>query len=900
MEKDTQGDDTNSCKSSEKMASVDIGGHNFKKKTFTKPTFCHYCSDMLWGLTNQGLQCTVCAYVTHERCQSSVVTPCHVVASTFVQIPQAHLFLRSHIIKGRFCNVCRIKVDDTTTLVCQACAYYIHANCRHEVVHNCKRSINYSPKIQDLMVKQAHHWTEGHLPLNSKCVVCAKSCSSQDCLTGLRCSWCLSTVHSFCVSQMSMKCDFGTLEHLVLPPYALSQVKLDVWSSKLRNMSMQAIDTSENLKNEKGPENEPAIKHSPKCLRVCGGLVRNSVGWRNIDIHPNLTTEDLLVEALKRFNISENKAKYFLTRSVTKETEEKLPPNDFLIQYTKGNSVPSIFLRRVSLENKTIDLNVYAGAINAMVPSITLNVSLITTAREIVKQAVKQLQIVNCDADRLDLDKYVLMQMLVNSERTTEVHIDPNDKLYDVLVDSKKFSLKDMNSLRFYIQPQEEQVSEMNLYVGNLPSGLSAQQYQLLLHDLIGGWDDEMSIVAAFSTQGSVILKFVTVASFLRIINRFNNAVVDGRTVILRLLPEIKDSLLQDNSYPLAIFVNSKSGGGQGLKLLTSFSRLLNIYQVANILDGGPLPILYMFRRVKKFRILVCGGDGTFGWVLSCLDEVRYNILECKQPPVALLPLGTGNDLSRTLNWGAGYTGESPLAIMSNVSHAYEVMLDRWNVMIDTSDFVEKPKLYDSAVEDLPTIVPMNNYMGIGVDAQLCLEFHLSREENPDRFNSRLYNKGVYFRAGLRNLAKKSMSNLHEKAVLTVDGKIVELPQVEGFIILNIPSWGAGCDLWGKDKDDGFQVQSSSDNLLEIVGVTGVVHMGRIRSGLSTGIRIAQGCQINLTLKSELPMQVDGEPWSQPPCSIMVRPTLRQAKMLMRQNLGLRKKPTATFTTSQD
>lgn len=32
--------------------------HDFKKKTFHKPTFCHHCSDLLWGLTNQGVQCT--------------------------------------------------------------------------------------------------------------------------------------------------------------------------------------------------------------------------------------------------------------------------------------------------------------------------------------------------------------------------------------------------------------------------------------------------------------------------------------------------------------------------------------------------------------------------------------------------------------------------------------------------------------------------------------------------------------------------------------------------------------------------------------------------------------------------------------------------------------------------
>lgn len=43
-----------------------------------------------------------------------------------------------------------------------------------------------------------------------------------------------------------------------------------------------------------------------------------------------------------------------------------------------------------------------------------------------------------------------------------------------------------------------------------------------------------------------------------------------------------------------------------------------------------------------------------------------------------------------------------------------------------------------SQSEDNSQILVMNNYFGIGIDADLCLDFHNAREENPNKFNSRL------------------------------------------------------------------------------------------------------------------------------------------------------------------
>lgn len=41
---------------------------------------------------------------------------------------------------------------------------------------------------------------------------------------------------------------------------------------------------------------------------------------------------------------------------------------------------------------------------------------------------------------------------------------------------------------------------------------------------------------------------------------------------------------------PLLVFVNVKSGGCQGLELITSFRKQLNPYQVYDLENGGPLP----------------------------------------------------------------------------------------------------------------------------------------------------------------------------------------------------------------------------------------------------------------------------------------------------------------------
>lgn len=313
---------------------------------------------------------------------------------------------------------------------------------------------------------------------------------------------------------------------------------------------------------------------------------------------------------------------------------------------------------------------------------------------------------------------------------------------------------------------------------------------------------------------------------------------------------------------PVIVVANRKSGNNDGQTILRAFRAILNPVQVIDLHELPLEAALAWCHLVSSnaCRILVGGGDGTIGWVLDTIDRLGIE----PSPQVAILPLGTGNDLSRILGWGEGISSEVDVHdVMKRLAKATVVRLDRWKVAIRPTSHI--------GIRMPTRTVFMNNYASVGVDALVTLKFHQTRESSIYLYGSRLLNKFLFMGFATKDVWERECKNLREKVALWLDGTRIDLPDVEAIVVLNIPSWGAGVQPWQLGcSASRAPEQKIDDRLVEVFGVYSTFHIAQMQVGLSEPVRLGQAREAKVVLAEKVPMQVDGEPWEQGPGEIVV------------------------------
>jgi diacylglycerol kinase (ATP) len=109
-------------------------------------------------------------------------------------------------------------------------------------------------------------------------------------------------------------------------------------------------------------------------------------------------------------------------------------------------------------------------------------------------------------------------------------------------------------------------------------------------------------------------------------------------------------------------FVNTNSG--ERSAALFVLEQLKSTFGADNVFDLFPVkgkpPAIDAAKEFVVARkpdlLVVAGGDGTVSLGLDIVDAVRAaKQIEPEMAPIAVLPMGTGNDLSRSLGFGGGY-----------------------------------------------------------------------------------------------------------------------------------------------------------------------------------------------------------------------------------------------------
>jgi len=260
--------------------------------------------------------------------------------------------------------------------------------------------------------------------------------------------------------------------------------------------------------------------------------------------------------------------------------------------------------------------------------------------------------------------------------------------------------------------------------------------------------------------------------------------------------------------------INPASGGRQGAALGGLLSR-----------RGDPVHDIRNGRLVELAAgcqgiLVACGGDGTATAVLDAVHRSGRDVA------VAIIPLGTGNDLARHLGWPtAPPTADRLDAWLAHAIAAPERRLDRW--------LLAGPGMERAWF----------NYWSVGDDAAAALRFHHIRRVQPWLMRGGNLNKALYGLCGLAEAGARLRACADR-----------QLPSGTGaLVVAGIPSYAGGLRLGPAIRSD--------DRQADLFALPMGLGLGLMLAGRRRARPLGQAATWTMCFNRPVPMQLDGEPF---------------------------------------
>ena len=275
-------------------------------------------------------------------------------------------------------------------------------------------------------------------------------------------------------------------------------------------------------------------------------------------------------------------------------------------------------------------------------------------------------------------------------------------------------------------------------------------------------------------------------------------------------------------------FINPNSGNKDGVKLAKALDSLsvhspITSKQIV-FTDKKRLKTQVLSLSATKDLIIICGGDGTINNIISLLTEFD------SIPPIAIIPLGTGNDIARATGWLKSWQDFGIDGLHYALKKRLISNLDIWRLNISGVDYTR----------DFFFIA----YAGFGYDGLICKEI--------PKIGPIFLKKGLYLVAGFKIFFKNIICG--EKIKIVINGKVINFGQI---LFCNIDSYAGGSKLFKDSKyNDGIVELFFFENFFQFLRT---VIKGRIRPNM-TQLNCSKIKSFKFNILNRTFLQIDGEP----------------------------------------